>query len=208
MSDGTTGGRVLLASNNAKKLAELRRIVEPLVPSLTVLGLGEVPAYPEPVEDEPSFAGNALLKARAAVAATGLPSLADDSGLCIDALNGMPGVLSARWSGLTGPGKDRANNALVLHQLADVPEVRRTARFVCAVALCLPDGTEIVEHGEMAGRVLFAEDGEGGFGYDPLFAATGYDVSTARLDAAEKDRISHRGHALAAIAPRVAAALV
>lgn len=206
-AEGGSSRQVLLASNNAKKLAELRRILTPLVPGLTVLGLGDVAAYPEPVEDEPSFAGNALLKARAAVAATGLPSLADDSGLCIDALNGMPGVLSARWSGVTGAGKDRANNDLVLHQLADVPDVRRTARFVCAVALCLPDGTEIVEHGEMAGRVLFAEDGAGGFGYDPLFAATGYAVSTARLDPADKDRISHRGHALAAIAPRVAAAL-
>ncbi|MFT4299155.1 MAG: RdgB/HAM1 family non-canonical purine NTP pyrophosphatase [Aeromicrobium sp.] len=198
---------VVLASNNVKKLAELRRIVTPLVPGLEVLGLADVAAYDEPAETEPTFAGNALLKARACVAATGLPALADDSGLCVDALNGMPGVLSARWSGVTGPDKDRANNALLLAQIADVPDARRAARFVCVIALCLPDGTEIVEQGEMPGRILRTEHGGGGFGYDPLFAATGYDVSTAELDPAEKDRISHRGHALAAIAPRIAAAL-
>lgn len=202
-----SGTKVVLASNNAKKLAELQRILGPLVPGLTVLGLGDVASYDEPPETDPTFAGNALIKARACVEVTGLPALADDSGLCIDALNGMPGVLSARWSGVTGAGKDQANNDLVLSQLSDVPDVRRTARFVCAVALCLPDGTEVVEHGEMAGRVLHAPFGGGGFGYDPLFAATGYDVSTAELEPAEKDRISHRGHALAAIAPRVAALL-
>ena len=202
-----SGAQVVLASNNAKKLAELQRILAPLVPGLTVLGLGDVASYDEPPETDPTFAGNALIKARACVEVTGLPALADDSGLCIDALNGMPGVLSARWSGVTGAGKDQANNDLVLSQLCDVPDLRRTARFVCAVALCLPDGTEIVEHGEMPGRVLHAPFGGGGFGYDPLFAATGYDVSTAELEPAEKDRISHRGHALAAIAPRVAALL-
>ncbi len=202
-----SGAQVVLASNNAKKLAELQRILAPLVPGLTVLGLGDVASYDEPAETDPTFAGNALIKARACVEVTGLPALADDSGLCIDALNGMPGVLSARWSGVVGAGKDQANNDLVLSQLADVPDVRRTARFVCAVALCLPDGTEVVEHGEMAGRILHAPFGGGGFGYDPLFAATGYDVSTAELVPAEKDRISHRGHALAAVAPRVAALL-
>ncbi|GAA1737947.1 RdgB/HAM1 family non-canonical purine NTP pyrophosphatase [Aeromicrobium alkaliterrae] len=201
------GRRIVLASNNAKKLAELQRIVAPLVPGLTVLGLADVEAYPEPAETDPSFAGNALIKARACVEVTGLPALADDSGLCVDALNGMPGVLSARWSGVSGPDKDRANNDLLLSQLGDVPDVRRTARFVCAIALCLPDGTEIVEHGEMAGRILHAPFGGGGFGYDPLFAATGHEVSTAELEVAEKDRISHRGHALTAIAPRIAAAL-
>ncbi len=202
-----SGARIVLASNNAKKLVELQRIVAPLVPGLTVVGLSEVAEYAEPAETDPSFAGNALIKARACVEATGLPALADDSGLCVDALNGMPGVLSARWSGVAGPEKDRANNDLLLSQLGDVPDVRRTARFVCAVALCLPDGTEVVEHGEMAGRILHAPFGGGGFGYDPLFAATGYDVSTAELDPSEKDRISHRGHALAAMAPRIAAAL-
>ncbi len=198
--------RLLVASHNAKKLVELHRIVAPLVPGLTILGLGDVEDYGEPAETEPTFVGNALIKARAGAASTGLPTLADDSGLCIDELNGMPGVLSARWSGVSGPDKDDANNRLVLAQLGDTPDWRRTARFVSVVAVCLPDGTEIVERGEMPGRILRAPFGGGGFGYDPLFAATGYSVSTAELDPAEKDRISHRGQALAAIAPRIAAA--
>jgi XTP/dITP diphosphohydrolase len=203
----TTEQRLVLASNNAKKLAELQRIVTPLVPGLTVVGLADVADYDEPAETEPTFVGNALIKARACVAETGLPALADDSGLCVDELHGMPGVLSARWSGVSGADKDRSNNDLLLSQLAHTPDVRRTARFVCVVALCLPDGTEVVEQGEMPGRILHAPFGGGGFGYDPLFAATGYDVSTAELDPVEKDRISHRGHALAAIAPRIASLL-
>ncbi len=195
--------RVVLASRNGKKLAELRRILEPLVPGVEVLGLDDVDSFDEPAETEPTFAGNALIKARACLTATGVPSLADDSGLCVDALNGMPGVLSARWSG----AGDEANNALLLRQLGDVPDERRGATFRCAVALCTPDGAEVVETGEMPGRILRAEQGGGGFGYDPLFAAAGYDVSTAELPPEEKDRISHRGHALAAIAPHVVAAL-
>lgn len=204
----TTQHRVVLASNNAKKLAELRRILAPLVPGVEVLGLADFPAYDEPAETEPTFEGNALIKARAALAATGLPSLADDSGLCVDALNGMPGVLSARWSGVPkSEGGDAANNRLLLSQLSDVDPARRTATFRAAVALCTPDGREIVEHGEMPGRILAAEHGGGGFGYDPLFAADGYDISTAELSPEEKDRISHRGKALVAIAPAVVAAL-
>jgi len=200
--------QVVLASNNAKKLAELRRILEPLVPGIEVLGLADVVSYPEPPETEATFEGNALLKARAALAATGLPALADDSGLCVDALNGMPGVLSARWSGVAKADRgDAANNALLLNQLGDVPDERRSARFVCAMALCATDGTELVQLGEMPGRILRAEQGEGGFGYDPLFAATGYDVSTAELAPVDKDAISHRGRALTAMAPAVVAAL-
>lgn len=195
--------QVVLASRNAKKLAELRRIIAPLVPGVQVLGLDDVTPFDEPAETEPTFEGNALIKARSCLEATGLPSLADDSGLCVDALNGMPGVLSARWSG----EGDAANNVLLLRQVADVPDERRGAQFRCAVALCLPDGTEIVEHGEMSGRLLRSEQGEGGFGYDPLFAADGYEVSTAQLPSHEKDQISHRGKALTAIAPRVADAL-
>ncbi len=199
---------VVLASNNAKKLAELRRILEPLIPGIEVLGLADVARYDEPAETEPTFEGNALIKARACLAATGLPSLADDSGLCVDELNGMPGVLSARWSGVSkADGGDAANNALLLSQLGDVPDERRKAQFRCVMAFCTPDGREIVELGEMPGRILRSEQGEGGFGYDPLFAADGHDVSTAELPAAEKDRISHRGKALTAIAPAVAAAL-
>ncbi|MET1036713.1 MAG: RdgB/HAM1 family non-canonical purine NTP pyrophosphatase [Aeromicrobium sp.] len=197
-----SGPRIVLASNNAKKLAELRRILEPLVPGIEVLGLTDFPPYDEPAETEPTFEGNALIKARACLAATGLPSLADDSGLCVDALNGMPGVLSARWSGVSKhDGGDAANNRLLLSQLSDVPPDRRTAQFRCAMALCTPDGREIVELGEMAGRILADEHGGGGFGYDPLFAADGFDVSTAELPPGEKDRISHRGKALTAMAP-------
>jgi XTP/dITP diphosphohydrolase len=200
--------QVVLASNNAKKLAELRRILEPLVPGVQVLGLADFPPYDEPAETEPTFEGNALIKARACLEVTGLPSLADDSGLCVDALNGMPGVLSARWSGVPKTeGGDAANNVLLLSQLSEVPAERRTATFRCVMALCMPDGREIVEHGEMTGRILAAEHGGGGFGYDPLFAADGYEVSTAELSPAEKDRISHRGKALTAMAPVIADAL-
>ncbi len=197
--------KVLLATHNAKKLVELRRILEPEVPGLEVLGLDDVTSYEEPAETELTFAGNALLKARAAVAATGLPALADDSGLCVDALNGMPGVLSARWSGRAKD--DAANNALLLAQLSDVPGEHRGAAFVAAVAFCLPDGTEEVVLGEMPGSVIRELRGSGGFGYDPLFQPKGYDVTSAELTPEEKDRLSHRGQALRAIAPVVAAAL-
>jgi XTP/dITP diphosphohydrolase len=199
---------ILLASRNTKKRVELSRILEPVVPAVRVLGLADVDHYAEPVETEPTFEGNALLKARAAVAATGLPSLADDSGICVDALNGMPGVLSARWSGNAAlPDKDAANNALLLAQLSDVPEHRRGAEFRCAIAFVLPGGEEHVETGVMRGRVLRTTSGDGGFGYDPLFAAEGYDVSTADLSVADKDAISHRGKALRAMAPLVAEVL-
>ncbi len=191
--------KVVLASRNAKKLAELRRILAPQIPDIEVLGLDDVEEFDEPVESEPTFEGNALIKARACLEVTGLPSLADDSGLCVDALTGMPGVLSARWSG----EGDAANNALLLRQIGDVPDERRTAQFRCAVALCVPGGTEVIEHGEMAGRILRGEQGGGGFGYDPLFAADGYDVSTAELTPEEKDLISHRGKALRSIAPHL-----
>ena len=134
--------RVFLASRNAKKIEEMRRILDEHLHGVVVLGLDDVAPYDEPVEDQPTFEGNALLKARAGLAATGLPALADDSGLCVDALNGMPGVLSARWSGL--PKSDERNNQLLLDQLTDVPDERRGAEFRCAVAYCHPDGTEEV----------------------------------------------------------------
>ena len=207
--------RVFLASRNAKKLAEMERILAEHAPSVEVLGLDDVPPYDEPVEDQPSFEGNALLKARAAVAATGLPSLADDSGLCVDALNGMPGVLSARWSGPPLAGQkaqaDDRNNRLLLDQLSDVPDSRRGAHFVCAVAFCHPTSeggvAEHVVHGRMDGRIIRSIRGTGGFGYDVVFAASGYDLTTAELPVAEKDAISHRGKALRAIAPLVAQVL-
>ncbi len=200
--------QIVLASNNAKKLAELRRILTPLVPGIEVLGLANVRPYDEPAETESTFEGNALIKARTCLKMTGLPALADDSGLCVDALNGMPGVLSARWSGVSkADGGDAANNSLLLSQLSNVPNERRGARFRCAMALCTPDGTEVVELGEMVGRILLAERGAGGFGYDPLFAADGFEMSTAELPPGAKDDISHRGKALTAIAPAVVAAL-
>lgn len=198
---------VFLASRNAKKIAEMERILARSLPGTRVLGLDDVPAYDEPVEDQPTFEGNALLKARAGVAATGLPSLADDSGLCVDALNGMPGVLSARWSG--PPKSDERNNRLLLDQLADVPDDRRGAQFRCAVALALPGGTEHVVHGVMPGRVIREPRGVGGFGYDVLFVAddTPDGRTSAELSIEEKDAISHRGKALREIAPVVVAAL-
>lgn len=198
---------VFLASRNVKKLGEMERILGEHLPGLTVLGLDDVAAYDEPVEDQPTFEGNALLKARAGYAATGLPSLADDSGLCVDALNGMPGVLSARWSGVSKD--DSANNQLLLEQLADVPDDRRGAQFRCTVAFCHAGG-ELVVDGVMRGRVIRERRGEGGFGYDVLFVAddTSDGRTSAELTPAEKDLISHRGKALREIAPRVAALLM
>ena len=197
--------RLLLATRNAKKLAELHRILTAERLKVELVGLDDLPPYDEPAETEPSFEGNAFLKARAAVAATGLPALADDSGLCVDALNGMPGVLSARWAGLAKD--DAANNALLLAQLSAVPDERRGAAFRCAVALCHPDGAEDVVVGEVRGRILRGPRGAGGFGYDPLFVPDGYEETTAEMDAARKDELSHRGRALRRIAPAVAASL-
>lgn len=205
--------RVFLASRNAKKLAEMQRILGEHVPGVVVVGLDDVPAYDEPVEDEPDFAGNALLKARAGARVTGLPTIADDSGLCVDALNGMPGVLSARWSGAVDGDKDRVddrNNALLLAQLSDVPDERRGAHFACAVALVHPDGRELVVHGRMDGRIIREVRGTGGFGYDVVFVADEHaeeGLTSAELDPAEKDRISHRGRALRELAPQVAGLL-
>ncbi|HEX3929286.1 MAG TPA: non-canonical purine NTP pyrophosphatase [Nocardioides sp.] len=220
--------QVFLASRNVKKLEEMRRILTASLSAdrrdvagaagtaIEVLGLDDVAAYDEPVEDEPTFAGNALLKARAALAATGLPSVADDSGLCVDALNGMPGVLSARWSG--GPrddrrALDRGNNELLLQQLSDVPDGRRGAHFASAVAFCAPaepagQPLELVVEDRMTGRVTRETRGSGGFGYDVLFCADEFpDRTTAELDPAQKDAISHRGRALRRIAPQIVAAL-
>ncbi len=206
--------RVFLASRNPKKLGEMQRILQGFVPQVHVLGLDDVEHYDEPAETEPTFEGNALIKARAGFEATGLPALADDSGLCVDALNGMPGVLSARWSGVAKDGAhdvDRANNELLLAQLADVPEERRGARFRAAVAFVHRDATgQVVEHvelGEMPGRVIRELRGTGGFGYDVLFVPDAHDLTSAELAPADKDAISHRGQALRRIAPVVAEAL-
>lgn len=194
--------RVFLASRNAKKLSELERILGASAPGVTVVGLDDVPSYPEPIEDQATFVDNALLKARAGFAATGLLTLADDSGLCVDALNGMPGVLSARWSGQ--PKSDERNNRLLLEQLEDVPDERRGAVFVCAVAVCHAEG-EFVVTGEMRGRVIREIRGIDGFGYDVVFVPD--DIADGRTSAElakdEKDAISHRGKALRAVAARL-----
>lgn len=188
---------VVLATNNPKKLAELRRIVDAAGLEVSVLGLGDLPTYPEPAETETSFEGNALLKARAAVQHTGRAALADDSGLEVDALNRMPGIRTARWSG--AKASDEANRRLVLAQIDDVPVERRTGRFVCAVALVTPEGEEHVIVRTLEGRLAHHESGDNGFGYDPIFIADGQDVTNAQLSAEAKDGISHRGQAVRAM---------
>ena len=196
--------RVLLATRNAKKLDELRRILIGS-PGIELVGLGDVPEYPEAPETGLTFAENALLKAREGVKYTGLPTVADDSGLAVDALNGMPGVFSARWSGKHGD--DRANLDLVLAQVSDVDDAHRGAQFVCAAAFVLPEGKEHLVHGSMPGRLVRAPRGEGGFGYDPIFVAEGLTKTNAELDPAEKDAISHRGKAFRSLASVVAKSL-
>jgi XTP/dITP diphosphohydrolase len=194
--------RLLLATRNAGKLAELQRLLAGAVPGVEVVGLRDVPEYPEAPETGATFAENALLKAREAVRYTGLPAVADDSGIAVDALNGMPGVLSARWSGRHGD--DAANTALLLAQLADVPDERRGAAFVCAAALVTPDGAETVLERQWRGRVVHEPRGSNGFGYDPVFVPDGLEVTSAELEPADKDARSHRGQAFAALVPVVA----
>ncbi|WP_131740293.1 RdgB/HAM1 family non-canonical purine NTP pyrophosphatase [Actinomadura roseirufa] len=190
---------IVLATRNEGKIAELRRILG----GIDVVGLDAFPGAPDVAETELTFEGNALLKARAIAAHTGLPAVADDSGLCVDALNGMPGVLSARWSGRFGdacPDKDAANLRLVLDQLGDVPEGRRGGSFVCAAVLVVPGGVEHCVEGRMRGTVLREPRGDGGFGYDPIFLPDGESRTTAEMPAADKDAISHRGRAFRALA--------
>ena len=188
---------ILLATRNRKKLAELQRILAEAFPEVDVIGLDDVAQFAELPETEATFADNALLKARSACAATGLLSIADDSGLCVDALNGMPGVLSARWAGVHGD--DVANLELVLAQLVDVADSRRLASFHCAAAAVYPDGLELVFEATMPGRLIRNPRGDRGFGYDPAFVAEGKTLTNAELDPAEKDAISHRGQALRAL---------
>ena len=202
---------VVLATRNAAKLRELSRILgaEDSAPQdgaskdggeqIRLAGLDEFPGAPDVPETGATFEENALLKARAIADYTGLPAVADDSGLCVDALNGMPGVLSARWAG--GHGDDKANLDLVLAQVADVPDTRLGAQFVCAAALVVPGGAEWVVTGRVEGRLIRAPRGSGGFGYDPIFLPDGFDQTTAEMTAEAKDAISHRGRAFRALTP-------
>jgi XTP/dITP diphosphohydrolase len=190
--------QVLLASRNKKKLDELRRILATTGTRVELVGLDDVGPYPETAETGLTFEENALLKARAGAKATGLPTVADDSGLAVDVLNGMPGVFSARWSGRHGD--DKANLDLVLAQVADVPDEHLGAEFICAAALAFPDGREYVTHGRQPGRLVREERGDQGFGYDPIFVAAGYRQTNAELSPEEKDRISHRGQAMRSLA--------
>jgi XTP/dITP diphosphohydrolase len=194
--------QVVLATKNPGKVDELRRI---LGGDVELLGLDDVTPYEPGPETGATFEENALAKAVEAVRHTGLPAVADDSGLAVDAMNGMPGVLSARWAGRHGD--DRANLELLLAQLADVPDERRSGGFVCAAAYALPDGRSEVVLGRLRGWVARAPRGTGGFGYDPLLVPDGLDTTTAELSAAEKDAISHRGQAFRLLAPRLLAAL-
>lgn len=199
--------RLLLATRNTKKLAELQRILDgALGPHrVQLIGLTEVPEYHEVPETGLTFGENALMKAREGCNYTGLPTVADDSGIAVDALNGMPGVFSARWAGRHGD--DRANLELVLAQIADLPDEHRGASFVCAAALVLPDGKEHLVDGRQVGRLLRAPRGEGGFGYDPIFVADGQTRTNAELTPEEKDAISHRGKAMRALAKVMAKVL-
>jgi XTP/dITP diphosphohydrolase len=189
------GSRYVLATRNEGKVRELARILD----GVELVGLDVYPDAPDVAETGASFEENALLKARAIAAFTGLPSVADDSGLCVDALNGMPGIFSARWSG--GHGDDEANLNLVLAQLSDVPDERRGANFTCAAAVAYPDGSPShVVLGRLDGRLIREPRGTGGFGYDPIFVPDGYAMTTAEMTAADKDAISHRGQAFRALA--------
>jgi XTP/dITP diphosphohydrolase len=202
------GSRLVLATRNGHKVAELRRILADAGTGragLAVVGMEAFPEMPDVAETGVTFAENALLKAHAVARATGLPAVADDSGLCVAVLGGSPGVFSARWSGRHGD--DRANLELLLAQLSDVPDVHRRAWFACAAALALPGGAEHVVHGRLDGVVVRAARGSGGFGYDPIFMPEGDGRTLAEYPPAEKDAISHRGRAFRALAPVVLRAL-
>jgi len=191
--------RVVLATRNAHKLIEMRRILDEAGLEIDLVGTDEFPDLAEVAETGSTFAANALLKARSVCAETGLAAIADDSGLGVDALNGMPGIFSARWSG--AHGDDMANLGLLLGQISDVPDSRRGAAFHCAAAVVLPDGTERVVEGTIDGTLIREPRGANGFGYDPIFIPVGETRTTAEMSAEEKDAISHRGRAMRALVP-------
>ena len=194
--------RVLLATRNAAKLEELRRIVAEAAPRIELVGLADVAAYDEAPETGATFTQNAEAKARDGATATGLVTVADDSGLVVDALGGMPGVLSARWSGRHGD--DDANLDLVLAQMSDIADARRTAAFVCAAALCTAAGEVRSVLGRMPGTLIRERRGTNGFGYDPIFVPHGAARTSAEMSPDEKDAISHRGQAFRALVPLLA----
>ncbi len=200
--------RLLLATANPKKLVELQRILDTTLGArqIELVGLGEFEGYPDVPETGLTFGENALIKAREGAKRTGLPTVSDDSGLAVDALNGMPGVFSARWSG--GHGDDQANLDLVLAQISDVADEQRGGAFVCAAALVLPNGREHLVEGRQTGRILRRRRGEGGFGYDPIFLGDGQNRTNAELSPAEKDAISHRGKAFRELSKVIAKELI
>ncbi|GLX07814.1 XTP/dITP diphosphatase [Microbispora sp. NBRC 16548] len=194
--------KVVLATRNAGKIVELRRILADAGVPVELVGLEAFPHIGDVAETGLTFAENALLKAHAVAAQSGLPAIADDSGLCVEALNGMPGIFSARWSGRHGD--DDANLDLLLAQIADVPDGRRQAHFACTAALALPSGEEHVVEGAVHGHLIRERRGTGGFGYDPIFVPDGETRTTSEMSAEEKNAISHRGKAFRAIAPVIA----
>ncbi|MDI2131373.1 RdgB/HAM1 family non-canonical purine NTP pyrophosphatase [Yinghuangia seranimata] len=193
--------RLVLATRNAHKVTELQQILKGAGLDVELVGVDVFPDVPDVPETGLTFAANALLKAHAVAKATGLPAVADDSGLCVEALNGMPGIFSARWAGRHGD--DRANLELLLAQLSDIAVEHRAAYFACAAALALPDGTERVVEGRLNGILTFAPRGTGGFGYDPVLQVDGDSRTTAELTPDEKNAISHRGRAFRALVPIV-----
>ncbi|HEX5017111.1 MAG TPA: XTP/dITP diphosphatase [Actinomycetes bacterium] len=193
--------RLVLATHNPHKVRELRRILSDAGVQIELVGTDEYPDLPDVAETGTTFAENALLKAHAVAAATGEPAVADDSGLCVDVLGGMPGVFSARWAGRHGD--DEANLRLVLAQIADVPDDRRGAHFACAAALALPQGGEHVFEGRLTGSLIREPRGSNGFGYDPIFVPDGEVRTTAEMSPDEKDAISHRGRAFRRLAREI-----
>ncbi|MGY1451923.1 RdgB/HAM1 family non-canonical purine NTP pyrophosphatase [Streptomyces sp. SS8] len=193
--------RLILATRNAHKVRELEAILSAAGLDLTLVGADAYPEVPDVKETGLTFAENALLKARTLARATAVPAVADDSGLCVDVLGGAPGIFSARWAGRHGD--DRANLDLLLAQLSDIDDPHRTAHFACAAALALPDGTERVVEGRLAGTLRREPAGAGGFGYDPILQPEGETRTCAELSPDEKNAISHRGQAFRALAPVV-----
>lgn len=194
--------KLVLATRNSGKVIEFRRILEELAPgAIELIGVDEFPDLIDVEETGTTFEENSLLKARYTSQATGLPAIADDSGLCVDALDGGPGIFSARWAGKHGD--DQANLQKVLDQLKEVPDEKRGARFLCVTSLVLPDGRERVAEGRFEGSILREARGTNGFGYDPIFQPEGMAISSAQMSAEDKDLVSHRGKSLRSIAPHV-----